>query len=190
MYNSYKVQKKCWMHPLKKTILFGWSWSTNIINLEVNNKISVQSCWFLLYTFDVPVTESPTTVALQDCIQLDDPGFNYFMFTIIMLTKLYNCTWFNFILEFCSFMLHFILHVFSVFAVVVVVVLLEKVRLINFYSQKWYTWWWNNSEMKELGTIYLCYNSFPWISLIKLWTHLANNPVYLVHSRAGLQSKT
>ena len=40
-------------------------------------------------------------------------------------------------------MLHFILHVFSVFVVVVVVVvvvvLLEKVRLINFYSQKWYT---------------------------------------------------
>ena len=81
------------MHPLKKKkILFGWSGSTNIINLEVNNKISVQSCRFLLYTFDVPVTESPTTVAVQDCIQLDDPGFNYFMFTIIMLTKLYNCT--------------------------------------------------------------------------------------------------
>ena len=190
MYNSYKVQQKCWMHSLKKTILFGWSWSTNITNLEVNNKIFVQSCWFLLYTFDVPVTESPTAVAVLEGIQLDGPGFNYFIFTIIMLTKLYNGTWFNVILEFCSFMLHFILHVFSVFVVVVVVVLLEKVRLINFYSQKWYTWWWNNCEMKELGTIYLYYNSFPWISLIKLWNHLANNPVYLVHSRAGLQSKT
>ena len=58
----------------------------------------------------MPVTESPTAVAVQDYIQLDDPGFNYFIFTIIMLTKLYNCTLFNFILEFCSFMLHFILH--------------------------------------------------------------------------------
>ena len=72
---------------------------------------------------------------------------------------------------------------FSVFIVVV-----ENVRLINFCSKKWYPWWWNNCEMKELGTI--CYNSFPWISLIKLWNHLANRPVYLVHSRAGLQSKT
>ena len=50
-----------------------------------------------------------------------------------MLTKLYNCTWFNFILEFCSFMLHFTLHVFVLFfldfiAAAVVVVLLEKVR--------------------------------------------------------------
>ena len=64
------------MHPLKKNDLFGWSWSTNIINLEVNNKIFVQSCWFLLYTFDVPVTESPTAVAVQEGIQLDGPGFN------------------------------------------------------------------------------------------------------------------
>ena len=156
MSNSYNVQQKSWMHPLKIMILFAWSWSTNIIYLEVNNKIFVQSCWFLSYTFDVPVTESPTAVAVQEGIQLDGPGFNYFIFTIIMLTKLYNCTWFNVILEFCSFMLHFILHVFSVFVVVVVVVvLLEKVRLINFYSQKWYTWWWNNCEMKELGTIYI-----------------------------------
>ena len=106
-----------------------------------------------------------------------------------MLTKLYNCTLFNFILEVCSFMLHFILHFLKVF-IGVVVVLLEKVRLISFYSQKWYTWWWNNCEMKELGTIYLYCNSFPWISLIKLWNHLANIPVDLVHSRAGLQSKT
>ena len=41
-------------------------------------------------------------------------------------------------------MLHFNLHMFSVFivvvvVVVVVVVLLENVRLINFYSKKWYT---------------------------------------------------
>ena len=41
-------------------------------------------------------------------------------------------------------MLNAILHVFSVFivvvvVVVVVVVLLEKVSLIEFYSQKWYT---------------------------------------------------
>ena len=76
MYNSYIVQQRCLMHPLKKTILFGWSWSTNIINLEVNNKIFVQSCWFLLYTFDVPVTESPTAVTVQEGIQLDGPGFN------------------------------------------------------------------------------------------------------------------
>ena len=38
-------------------------------------------------------------------------------------------------------MLHFNLHMFSVFivvvVVVVVVVLLENVRLINFYSKKW-----------------------------------------------------
>ena len=44
-------------------------------------------------------------------------------------------------------MLHFILNVFfflvfivvNVVVVVVVVVLLDKVRLISFYSQKWYT---------------------------------------------------
>ena len=135
-------------------ILLAWSWRTNIIYSEVNNKIfSVQSCWFLSYILEMPVTESPTAVAVQDYTQLNDLGLNYYIFMVIMLTKLYNCTWFNFILEFCSFMLHFILHVFSVFVVVVVVVSLEKVRLINFYSQKWYTWWWNNCEMKELGTI-------------------------------------
>ena len=139
----------------------------------------------------MPVTESPIAVAVQDYTQLNDPGLNYYIFIVITLTKLYNCTWFNFILEYCSFMLHFTLHIFLVdIVVVIVVVLLEKVRLINFYSQKWYTWWWNNCEMKELGTIYPCYNSFPWISLIKLWIHLAHKPVYLVHSRAGLQSKT
>ena len=135
-------------------ILLAWSWRTNIIYSEVNNKIfSVQSCWFLSYILEMPVTESPTAIAVQDYTQLNDLGLNYYIFMVIMLTKLYNCTWFNFILEFCSFMLHFILHVFSVFVVVAVVVLLEKVRLINFYSQKWYTWWWNNCEMKELGTI-------------------------------------
>ena len=136
MSNSYKVQKKCWMNPLKIMILFAWSWSTNIIYLEVNNKIFVRPCWFLLYTFELPITESQTAVTVQDYTPVDDP---YFIFTIIMLTKLYNCTWFNFILEFCSFMLHVILHIFSVF-IVVVVVLLEKIRLINFYSQKWYTY--------------------------------------------------
>ena len=52
-----------------------------------------------------------------------------FIFTIVILTKLYNCTWFNFILEFCYFMLHFILHVFLVF--IIVVVLLEKVEVVH-----------------------------------------------------------
>ena len=87
------------------------------------------------------VTESPTAVAVQDYTHLDDPGLNHYIFITIILTKLYNCTWFNFILEFCSFMLHFILHMFLVY--IVVVVLLEKV----------YTWCWNNYEMKELGTM-------------------------------------
>ena len=127
-----------------------------LIYSEVNNKIFVWFCWFILYTLEMPVTESWTAVAVQDYTQLDDPGLNYYIFIIAMLTKLSNCTWFNFILEFCTFMLHFILHIFLVYIfVVVVVVFLEKVRLINFYSgtQKWYTWWWNNCEMKELGTI-------------------------------------
>ena len=138
----------------------------------------------------MPVTESPTAVAVQDYTQLEDPGLNHCIFITIILTKLYNCTWFNFILEFCSFMLHFILHMCCFFSFYCCCCFIGKVRFINLYSQKWYTWWWNNCEMKELGTIYLYYNSFPWISLIKLWNHLANNPVYLVHSRAGLQSKT
>ena len=60
------------MNPLKITILFAWSWSTHIIYSEVTNKIFVQPCWFLLYTFDVPVTESPTAVAVQNYTQLDD----------------------------------------------------------------------------------------------------------------------
>ena len=89
----------------------------------------------------MPVTESPTAAAVQDYTQLEDPGLNHCIFITIILTKLYNCTWFNFILEFCSFMLHFILHMFLVN--IVVVVLLEKV----------YTWCWNNFEMKELGTM-------------------------------------
>ena len=37
------------------------------------------------------VSESPTAVAVQDYTQVDDPGLNYFIFTIIILTKLYNC---------------------------------------------------------------------------------------------------
>ena len=37
------------------------------------------------------VTESPTSVAVQDYTQVDDPGLNYFIFTIKILTKLYNC---------------------------------------------------------------------------------------------------
>ena len=94
---------------LKKMILFAWSWRTNIIYSEVNNKIfSVQSCWFLLYILEMPVTGSPTAVAVQDYTQLDDLGLNYYIFMVIMLTKLYNCAWFNFILEFCSLMLNFI----------------------------------------------------------------------------------
>ena len=60
----------------------------------------------------MPVTESRTAVAVQDYTQSDDPGLNYYIFITIMLTKLCNCTWFHFILEFCSFMLHFILHIF------------------------------------------------------------------------------
>ena len=56
-------------------ILFAWSWSINIIYSEVNNNYNinfVSPCLFLLYTFDVPVTESPTAVAVQDYPQLDD----------------------------------------------------------------------------------------------------------------------
>ena len=100
------------MHPLKIMILFAWSWSTNIIYSEVNNKIFAWFCWFLLYTLEMPVTESPTAVAVQDYTQLDDSGLNYYIFIIAMLNKLYNCTWFYFILEFCTFMSHFILHIF------------------------------------------------------------------------------
>ena len=89
----------------------------------------------------MPVTESPTAVAVQDYTQLEDPWSNHCIFITIILIKVYNCTWFNFILEFCSFMLHYILHMFLVY--IVVAVLLEKV----------YTWCWNNFEMKELGTM-------------------------------------
>ena len=130
MSNSYKVLKKSWMDPLKIRILFAWSWSTNIIYLEVNNKIFVRPCWFLLYTFDVPVTESPTAVAVQDCTQVDDPRLNYFIFTIIILTKLYNCAWFNFILEFCSFMLHLFCTFFKF------LLLLLLLSLLLFYWKK------------------------------------------------------
>ena len=134
MSNSYKVLKKSWLDPLKIRILFAWSWSTNIIYLEVNNKIFVRPCWFLLYTFEMSVTESPTAVAVQDYTQVDDPRLNHFIFTIIILTKLYNCAWFNFILEFCSFMLHFILHVFVLFCFVFEFLLL--LLLLLFYWKK------------------------------------------------------
>ena len=109
-----------------------------------------------------------------------------------MLTNLYNCTCFNLFWNFAPFMLHFILHIFFSFyccCCCCCCCFIGK-RLINFYSQKWNTWWWNNCEMKELGTTYSCCNSFPWIGFIKFWNHLANSLVYLVHSRAGLQSKT
>ena len=78
----------------------------------------------------------------------DDPGLNS-----IMLIKLYNCTWFNLFWNFACLCCILFCTFFIVFIVVVVVVLLEKVRLINFYSQKWYTWWRGNCEMKELRTI-------------------------------------
>ena len=51
--------------PSKIMILFAWSWSTKIIYSEVNNKIFVRPCWFLLCTFEMPVTESPTAVAVR-----------------------------------------------------------------------------------------------------------------------------
>ena len=113
MSNSYKVQQKCWMHPLKIMILFAWSWSTNIIYSKVNNKIFVWPCWFLLYTFEMPVTESPTAVKLLrttlNWMILDEISIS----AIIMLTKKYNFTWFhwNFALLccilFCMFFLSF-----------------------------------------------------------------------------------
>ena len=59
-------------------ILFAWSWNTNIIYSEVNNKISLRPCWLLLYTFDVPVIESPTAVAIQNYTQLDDTVLNFY----------------------------------------------------------------------------------------------------------------
>ena len=43
-----------------------------LFRAEVNNKTFVQPCWLPLYTFDVPVTESPTAVAVQNYTQLDD----------------------------------------------------------------------------------------------------------------------
>ena len=63
------------MHPLKKMILFAWSWTTNIIYSKINNKVFVQPCWFLLYTFEnMWFIESPTAVAVNvpDYTQLDD----------------------------------------------------------------------------------------------------------------------
>ena len=78
MNDSYKVQQKRWMYPLKIMILFAWSWSTDIIYSKVNNKIFVQPCWFLLYTFEMPVTKSPTAVAVQHYTQLDDPESSFY----------------------------------------------------------------------------------------------------------------
>ena len=78
MNDSYKVQQKRWMHPLKIMILFAWSWSTDIIYSKVNNKIFVQPCWFLLYTFEMPVTKSLTAVDVQHYTQLDDPESNFY----------------------------------------------------------------------------------------------------------------
>ena len=73
MSKSYRSQQKCWTHPFKIMILFAWSWSKyELFRAEVNNKTFVQPCWFPLYTFDVPVTESPTAVAVQNYTQLDD----------------------------------------------------------------------------------------------------------------------
>ena len=76
-----------------------------------------------------------------------------FIFPIIMLTNLYNCTWFSLFWNFALFILHFILHIkfFLVLLFLLFFCFIGK-RLINFYSQKWNTWWWNNCEMKELGT--------------------------------------
>ena len=78
MNDSYKVQQKRWMYPLKIMILFAWSWSTDIIYSKVNNKIFVQPCWFLLYTFEMPVTKSPTAVDVQHYTQLDDPESSFY----------------------------------------------------------------------------------------------------------------
>ena len=116
MYNSYmyKVQQTFWMHPLKIMILFAWSWNTNIIYSEVNNKISLRPCWLLLYTFDVPVIESPTAVAVQNYTQLDDPGLHFY-FHHNNADKAVQLYLINFNLEFCSFTLHFILHIFFTF---------------------------------------------------------------------------
>ena len=77
----------------------------------------------------MPVIESPTAVAVQNYTQLDDPGLHFY-FHHNNADKAVQLYLINFNLEFCSFTLHFILHVFLLF--VVVVVLLGKVRLITF----------------------------------------------------------
>ena len=117
MSNSYKVQQKSWIHPLKKWFyLLGLEEPILFIQKStIKYYFSVQSCWFLLHILEMPVTESPTAVAVQDYTQLNDLGLNYYIFMVIMLTKLCNRTWFNFILEFCSLMLHFIFHIFSLY---------------------------------------------------------------------------
>ena len=134
-------------------ILLAWSWRTNIIYSEVNNKIfSVQSCWFLSYILEMPVTESPTAIAVQDYTQLNDLGLNYYIFMVIMLTKLYNCTWFNFILEFCSLMLHFIFHIFSLYCCCCCC-FIGKSKIDKLLLPKVVHLMVNNCEIKELGTI-------------------------------------
>ena len=60
-----------------------------------------------------------------------------FIFPIIMLTNLYNCTCFNLLWNFAPFMLHFILHIFFSFYCCCCCFIGK--RLINFYSQKWNT---------------------------------------------------
>ena len=40
----------------------------------------------------MPVTKSPTAVAVPDFTQLDDSAFSYLIWTIIMFTELYNGT--------------------------------------------------------------------------------------------------
>ena len=93
--------------PIK--ILFAWSWSPNIIYSEVTNKIlNLFSPVDFFNALLMCQSLNPQQLYLfwQDYTQLDDPGLNHYIFITIMLTKLYNYTWFNFILEFCSFMLH------------------------------------------------------------------------------------
>ena len=142
-------------------------WSANIIYSKVNNEIfvyPVDSLYTLLTcqslnhqqlllfrtTLNIGWLYSATFSLI---IVSDDPGLNNFIFTIIKLAKQYNCNWFNLFWNFallcCILFWTFFSLVFIDVNVVVVVVLLYKVRLISFYSQKWYTWWWNNCEMKE-----------------------------------------
>ena len=89
----------------------------------------------------MPVTESPTAVAVQNYTQLNDPGLNFYFHhnvnNVHQAVQLYLIKFYFGILFF--YFAFYLSRFFLVFIVVVVVVLLEKVRLINFYSQKWYT---------------------------------------------------